>query len=143
MRRADAQTRRRAAWRVRLCLSVRLCVCASFVACGRAQWREADTRLNARRGAGPFGRLRTTRGPPQHLRRLRLGGHGHLAHAPRGAAVLLHRRGCSSGCDTLDFSLAEPQGRQLAADTTAGPTPRLTFTTPEEGDYHVTFHFGH
>jgi hypothetical protein len=111
--------------------------------CGSAQWREADARLNAAAQSARASGYAPLPGPHNTFGDFASAGtitwRTHL-EAQRSYFIAA---ACSSGCDTLDFSLAEPQGRQLAADTTAGPTPRLMFTTPEEGDYHVTFRFGH
>lgn len=113
------------------------------VACGRAQWREADEHLNAAaqdaRSAGfePMAGAHNTFGD--------FSSHGEVpwrVHLEAHQSYFI-AAACTSGCDTLDFTVAEPHGAQLAADTSSGPVARLTLDAPEEGDYRFTFRYGH
>jgi len=110
--------------------------------CGRAEWREADANLNAAAQAARADGFVPMAGP--HNTFGDFAGRGavawrvHLeAHQPYFLAAA-----CTNGCDTLDFDIREPHGGNFAADTSAGPAPRLLFTAPEEGDYRVTFRYG-
>lgn len=119
-----------------------LCVLCVLVSCGREQWKEADEKLNsaaaAARGlgfepmSGPHNAFGSFTAPGSEPWRVHL-----EAHQPYyiGAA-------CTAGCDSLGFVIKEPHGAQVAADTTAGPTPRLEFTTTEEGDYSIEIQYG-
>lgn len=110
--------------------------------CGRAEWREADARLTAAAEAARADGFVPLAGPHNTFgdfaSRGEVAWRVHLeAHQPYFIAAA-----CSPGCDTLDFTVAEPHGAELARDTSAGATPRLVLQAPEEGDYRVTFQYG-
>lgn len=110
-------------------------------ACGREQWREADAHLNTAaqdaRNAGfqPMSGPHNTFG--DFTSRGEVPWRVHLeAHQDYFIAAT-----CTAGCDTLDFTVAEPHGAQ-AADTSSGGVARLMLQAPEEGDYRITFRYG-
>jgi hypothetical protein len=120
-----------------------LCVCALLVSCGRTQWREADARLFAATQAARTQGYVPLSGPHNTFGDFASAGSvAWRTHLDEHTTYFV-AAACTEGCDTLDFVIAEPQGHELSADTSAGPAPRLMFTTPEEGDYRVTFRFGH
>ena len=111
-------------------------------ACGREQWREADAHLNTASQDARDSGFAPMSGP--HNTFGDFTSHGevpwrvHLeAHQPYFIAAV-----CTSGCDTLDFTVTEPHGSPLAADTGSGGVARLLLQAPEEGDYRVTFRYG-
>jgi hypothetical protein len=114
----------------------------TLAACGRAEWREADARLNEAASAARAAGFVPMAGPHNSFGAFTAADstvwRTHLeAHQPY---VLV--AACTAGCGALDFSLREPHGGLVGADTTAAPTPRLAFTAPEEGDYRVTLRWG-
>lgn len=119
-----------------------LMLSAVLAGCGGAAWRDAYTRLARSDSAARAAGYRPLSGPHNTFGLFnRAGGERwrvHLeAHQPYFIAAA-----CTSGCDSLEFEVAEPHGALLARDTTAGPTPRLEITAPEAGDYAVTFSWG-
>lgn len=126
----------------RLRVLASLLVSGLQLACGREQWREADSKMNQAAEAartlgfvpmsGPhnsFGAFATADSVSWRV---------HLeAHQPYFIAAA-----CTAGCDSLEFAVREPHGAEVARDTTAGPTPRLLFLATEEGDYTVAIHHG-
>ena len=119
-----------------------LLLCIVLAGCGGAAWRDAYTRLAQSDSAARAAGYRPLSGPHNTFGIFDRAGSErwrvHLeAHQPYFIAAA-----CTSGCDSLEFEVAEPHGASLAKDTTAGPTPRLELTAPEEGDYAVTFSWG-
>ena len=113
------------------------------IGCGRTQWREADEHLNAAAQAAKAQGYIPLSGPHNTFGDFASAGAvTWRTHLDAGRRYFI-AAACTAGCDTLDFTLDEPAGRRIAADTTQGPTPRLMFVSPEEGDYHVNFRFGH
>lgn len=119
-----------------------LLLIVAVAACGRAEWREADERLNASvqdaRGAG----FEPLAGPYNTFGAFREAGttswRVHLeAHADYVIAAA-----CTTGCDSLGFELAEPHGTTVATDSAAGPLARADYSATEEGDFTVTFTYG-
>ncbi len=134
MRRANAQTRGRAVWYGSFCVLL--------MSCGREQWREADARLNTAAQAAREQGYAPLSGPHNTFGDFASAGSvTWRTHLDAGRRYFI-AAACTTGCDTLDFTLDEPAGRRIAADTTQGPTPRPMFVSPEEGDYHVNFRFG-
>ena len=110
--------------------------------CGHAEWREADTRLaSAAQAARDLGFVPMS-GPNNTFGDF--ASHGEVAwrvSLDPGRSYFL-AAACTTGCATLDFSIADPRGGELARDSSAGTAPRLVFTPPVEGDYRVTFRYG-
>ena len=115
---------------------------ALLAACGRAGWRDADTRLNeaaaAARAAGfmplagPHNTFGAFTAPDSATWRVHL-----EAHQPYVIVAA-----CTPGCDSLGFALLEPHGSEVGRDTTAGPAGRLAITPGEEGDYRLVLSLG-
>ena len=127
-----------------LWLAVRLCVCAlvpAVLACGRAQWREADANLNAAAAAARADGFEPMNGQHNTFGAFTDSGSTtwrvHLT--PRQPYFIA--AACTAGCDALDFTIANSNATESFADTSAGPTPRLVFT-PGEGNLRVTISHG-
>lgn len=121
---------------------VALALLSFAAACGRAEWREADTRLASAAQAAREQGFVPLSGP--HNTFGDFASHGEVAwrvSLDSGRSYFL-AAACTTGCDTLDFSIADPRGGELARDSSAGNAPRLVFTPPVEGDYRVTFRYG-
>jgi hypothetical protein len=59
-----------------------------------------------------------------------------------GARSVFVVAGCTAGCTSLDFAVADSTGAALATDTSAGAAPRLELVPPASGPYLVTFRYG-
>jgi hypothetical protein len=131
---------------MRTCAPVPRCLGALFVllvaACGHAEWREADARLDEAAQAAKADGFTPMSGPHNTFGTFTDSGtvawRIHLeAHQPYFIAAA-----CTAGCESVRFSVKEPHGETVASDTATGPTPRLVFTAPEEGDYQVMIKHG-
>jgi hypothetical protein len=119
-----------------------LLLCSVLVGCGGAAWRDAYTRLAQSDSAARAAGYRPLSGPRNTFGLFnRAGSERWRVHLEAHQAYFV-AAACTSGCDSLDFEIAEPHGALLARDTTSGSTPRLELTAPEEGDYVVTFSWG-
>ena len=111
-------------------------------ACGRAEWREADTRLGAAAQAARDQGFVPLSGPNNTFGDF--ASHGEVVwrvNLDAGRTYFL-AASCTTGCDTLDFDITDQRGSEMARDTSSGSSPRLVFTPPADGDYRVTFHYG-
>ena len=130
---------KRTTWRLGDLATVLLVLSAG---CGRAEWREADARLNETAEAARAGGYAPMSGPHNTFGAFRDSGtvtwRVHLeAHQPYFIAAA-----CTGGCADFHFSVREPHGEIVATDTASGVSPRLQFTPPEEGDFQVLVHHG-
>ena len=114
-----------------------------MMACGREQWREADTKLNEAAQAARDSGFVPLAGPHNTFGTFRDSGSAawrvHLeAHTPYFIAAA-----CTAGCTDLHFAIREPHGETVATDSAAASAaPRLLFTAAEEGDYQVAIQYG-
>jgi hypothetical protein len=119
-----------------------LCSALGLAGCGGTAWRDAYTRLAQSDSAARAAGFRPLSGPHNTFGLFnRAGSERWRVHLEAHQSYFL-AAACTSGCDSLDFEIAEPHGALIARDTTAGPTPRLELAAPEEGDYQVTFTWG-
>ena len=112
-------------------------------ACGREQWREADAHLNTAAQDARAAGFQPMSGPHNTF-----GDFTSDGHVPWRVHLEAHQAyfiaaACTTGCDTLDFAITEPHGELLATDTSSGAVARLLLQAPEEGDYRITFRYGH
>jgi hypothetical protein len=118
-------------------------VCMAWLAgCGRAEWREADARLNEAAQAARADGFSPMSGPHNTFGTFKDSGtvkwRVHLeAHESYFIAA-----GCTTACESLHFDIREPHGEMVATDTATGPSPRVAFTPPEEGDFQILIHHG-
>jgi len=116
-------------------------VLALLASCGRAEWHEADARLNLAATAAREEGYAPMRGPHNTFGTFSDAGSAtwrvHLE--PHQSYFLA--AACAASCDSLNFSIVDSNHDEAFADTSAGPAPRLVFT-PVEGNLRVTFSHG-
>lgn len=112
-----------------------------LVGCGRAEWHQADERLNFAAQAAREDGFAPMRGPHNTFGTFTDSGSTtwrvHLE--PRQEYFLA--AACAASCDSLNFRLTDSNNDEAFADTSVGPAPRLVFT-PVEGNLRVTFTHG-
>jgi len=122
-------------WRLGVLASVLL------VSCGRAEWHQADARLNLAAMAAREDGFIPMPGPHNTFGTFSSAGSStwrvHLE--PRQEYFLA--AACAASCDSLDFQIVDSNHAEVFNDTTAGPAPRLMFM-PIEGNLRITFTHG-
>jgi hypothetical protein len=111
------------------------------VGCGRADWHQADERLNFAADAAREDGFVPMRGPHNSFGTFSdAGSTTWRVHVdPRQPYFLA--AACAPACDSLNFSIVDANHHEAFADTSAGPAPRLAFT-PIEGNLRVTITHG-
>ena len=112
-----------------------------LASCGRAEWHQADERLNFAAQAAREGGFVPMPGPHNAFGTFSdSGSTTWRLHVEPGQPYFL-AAACAPSCDRLDFAIADSTGAAALADTSAGPAPRLEFT-PANGDLSVTVTHG-
>jgi hypothetical protein len=115
---------------------------ALLAGCGAAQWKEADARLNAAAAAARAAGYRPMAGPHNTFGAFRRAGSEVWRVRLAGGRPAFIASGCTEGCTSLDFEVADSAGAVHAADTSQGTTPRLEIVPADSGVYLVTFRYG-
>ena len=124
--------------------AVRLCVCASVPAvpaCGRAEWHQADERLNFAAQAAREDGFVPMRGPHNTFATFSDSGTTTWRVQLEPHQAYFITAACAPACGSLDFTIAESDSGATVADTSAGPAPRLVYT-PERGSLVLRFRHG-
>lgn len=116
-------------------LSLTMIVLAA--ACGGAQWREADDRLNrAVAGARAEG-FAPLAGPYNNYGTFELAFTQSWTITLDSGVSYLVGAACSDGCEGLDAAIRGHGGEIVARDTTDTPVPLVRLTPPASGTYTV------
>jgi hypothetical protein len=112
----------------------------AVLACGRADWHQADERLNFAAEAAREDGFMPMRGPHNSFGTFsNSGSTTWRVHVEPNQPYFL-AAACAPSCSNLDFTVVEANDSAFA-DTSAGPAPRLVFT-PSEGNLRVTISHG-
>ena len=112
------------------------------VSCGRAQWRDADTKLNAAAETARAAGFQPLSGPHNTFGMFTAAGDSEWRVHLEAHQQYFLAAACTTGCDSIAFTVREPHGDLVGTDTSGGPIARLQLTTTEEGDYRVWFTHG-
>lgn len=114
---------------------------ALLLGCGRAEWHEADARLNMAATAAREDGFIPMNGPHNTF------GTFHDSGSTTWRVHLEPRQpyfvaaACAPSCGSLDFRIVDSNHDEAFVDSSAGPAPRLVFT-PVEGNLRFTFTYG-
>ena len=109
--------------------------------CGAGEWKEADARMNEAAAtaraqgfhpmAGPHNTFGVFASAGSHTWRVR------LEARPSFIAA-----GCTSGCTSLEFTVADSTGAQVAGTTSGNAAPTLAFEPRQAGTMLIRFRYG-
>jgi hypothetical protein len=133
MQSPQSPSRQVARWALLLCLST---------SCGRAQWRDADARLNEAVKDARAAGYQPLAGPHNTFGAFTAAGESEWRVQLEAHASYFLAAACTAGCDSLAFVVRDPHGAMIGADTSGGPIGRLQLTTAAAGDFSIRFAHG-
>lgn len=110
--------------------------------CGAGGWKEADARMNEAASAARADGFRPMAGPHNTFGVFTAAGSHSWRVRLDGTRPVFIAAGCTAGCTSLDFAVADSTGAQLAGTTSGNAAPITTIEPRAAGPYVITFRFG-